>query len=393
MSPDFLIVGAGMAGAATAAHLSALGSTLVLEQGAAPAQEGAAQNAGLIRRLDPEPCDRALAQRTFLFLTTIAPEWGLNSLSTQTGAVLGLVRDPLRLHNARAHLNEHGITIQSIDPASIPVLTGSPVQHAWHLPDERICNGPAMAKAMLAKSIELGATLRCDERIIALTTDRNRVTGVQTTRGHYAAGCVILAGGAWTRRVAQTAGIDRPLFALERTAGLITGQLKPAPGDPWVWLDDVGIYAKPEGDHWLVSPCNERVSDVPAGPGSTGEPSPSDWSLTERKIQTFFPSIAPVSRIRSWTGLRTFAPDRRPLIGEDNDLANLWWASGLGGSGVSSCWGVGEAIAAWISQRPTPWLDPATVDPCRTQLRRWPIFPSGDPAKARLIEGVPNTLA
>lgn len=387
MSPDFIIVGAGMAGAALAAQLSAVGQVVVLEQGAKPAGEGASQNAGLIRRLDPEPCDRALAQRTHLFLTEVAPELGLTNLSESPGAVLGLVRDPLWLHNARAHLDAHGIAIHSIDPADFPVFAGSPVQHAWHLPDERVCSGPALAASLLGLARARGADIRCNAIAHRIRVHAGRVTGLDTSMGPINGPRVVLAGGAWTQALAETAGVHRTLHPLRRTAGLVAGAHPPSPNDPWVWLDDVGVYAKPEGKHWMVSPCNESPEPAPTGPGSTGTPTDSEWSLTQQKLDRFLPSIGSASPVRTWTGLRTFAPDRRPLVGEDNALEGLWWAAGLGGSGVSSCWGVAEAITAWIQGQRVPWLDPETVAPGRPQLKQWPIYPTGDPGRARLIAG------
>ncbi len=387
MSPDFLIVGAGMSGSAIAAQLSSVGSVVVLEQGDRPASEAAAQNAGLIRRLDAEPCDRALAQRTFRFLRDEAPAWDMGELSRETGAVVGMVRDPLWLHNARAHLDSHGIAIQAITPSDIPALDGSPIQHAWHLPDERTCDAPSLARAMLKRATDRGAEVRCNEAAVALVVSNGRVTGVRTSTAELSAGRVILAGGAWAGRLAETGGIHRPLFPLRRTAGLIKADLSPSPSHPWVWLDDVGVYAKPDGPHWTISPCNERLVNPPIGPGSTEQPSEEEWAMTRTRVGQYFPALGSVARVRAWTGLRTFAPDRRPLIGEDAELPGLWWASGLGGSGVSSCWGVGEAITAWIQGHSTGWLEPSSVAPHRDQLRRWPIYPTGDPGRARLISG------
>ena len=73
------------------------------------------------------------------------------------------------------------------------------------------------------------------------------------------------------------------------------------------------------------------------------------------------------------------------MLGPDEDLPGLVWAARLGGHGVSSCIGVGEAITAWLCDEDTPWLERASVSPARSQLRRWPIFPTGDPGRARLI--------
>jgi hypothetical protein len=43
-------------------------------------------------------------------------------------------------------------------------------------------------------------------------------------------------------------------------------------------------------------------------------------------------------------------------------------AAGLGGSGVSACWGVAIAITTWVQGETTPWLD--STQSHRTQLRR-----------------------
>ena len=55
MQTDVVIVGGGMAGCAVAAHLSPRCRVTVMESSSAVASEGAAQSAGMIRRLDMEP--------------------------------------------------------------------------------------------------------------------------------------------------------------------------------------------------------------------------------------------------------------------------------------------------------------------------------------------------
>ena len=60
--------------------------------------------------------------------------------------------------------------------------------------------------------------------------------------------------------------------------------------------------------------------------------------------------------------------------------------------GLSSSIGVGEALQAWMNGEDTPWLDASGLRPARPQLRRWPILPTGDPQRARLIDGRPLSL-
>lgn len=383
MVPDVLIVGAGLAGSSAAAHLCDIGSVIILEQGEKAGNEGASQNAGLVRRMDAEPCDRALAQRTHRFLSTTAIEWGHNNLSTAPGAVLGLVRDPLWLNNARAHLISEGVNIHPIDPSTIPLLTTSPVAHAWHLPDERITNGPHLVSVLLNRAQARGAQLRLNTAVLRLIVENGRCIGVETNEGPVYAGQVVLAAGAWSGQLAKKAGLFRPLTPLRRMAAII--DTPSPPQHPWCWLDDVGLYAKPHDGGWMVSPCDEHPTQPLAKGSSTGTPTPTQQQILQNKVQHHLPALANHPIRHSWTGLRTFAPDRRPLLGPDGECENLWWAAGLGGSGLSSSIGVGEALLAWMQGKATPWLDAAGVQPNRTQLQRWPILPDGDPQHARLI--------
>ena len=156
-------------------------------------------------------------------------------------------------------------------------------------------------------------------------------------------------------------------------------------GQPWFWLDDVGLYAKPHNGGWLVSPCDESPDEPSPTDDSTQSPSADRAALLHQKLSRYLPALADCPVQYAWTGLRTFTPDRRPLLGADGECENLWWAAGLGGSGLSNSIGIGEALAAWMQNQATPWLDATGLRPNRAHLRRWPILPDGDPQRAKLI--------
>lgn len=63
-------------------------------------------------------------------------------------------------------------------------------------------------------------------------------------------------------------------------------------------------------------------------------------------------------------GLFTMTPDGRFVTGPVPGLTGLWIASGCNGSGFSSSLAIGEALAAWICDRPER-LDISALSPAR----------------------------
>jgi D-arginine dehydrogenase len=301
-----------------------------------------------------------------------------------TGAVLASYRDPLHLHDAVAHLVAAGVTVQSVDNpgARFPALHDSPIRHGWFLPDEMVVDAKALTRFFLAAAAHQGAQIRLGVRVLSISCDRTKIHGLTTDAGVISAEHIVLAGGAWCSALAKTVGIDRPLTPLRRH--LVKIHSKPPVG-PWVWIDDVGVYVRPQGDHWLACACDESISAPPAGSGSILELTKAARALITAKIRAFFPALGAAQITSGWSGLRTFAPDRKPIMGSDPDLGGLWWAAGLGGSGVSGSVGVGLALATWIRGQKVSWLDPTSVSPGRPMLRRWPIYPNGDLNSARLV--------
>jgi len=75
--------------------------------------------------------------------------------------------------------------------------------------------------------------------------------------------------------------------------------------------------------------------------------------------------------IRSWAGLRTFAPDRAPVIGFDPAAPGFFWLAGQGGYGVQSSAAAARVAAALALGEPLPadvsalGLTAAQISPAR----------------------------
>ena len=57
---------------------------------------------------------------------------------------------------------------------------------------------------------------------------------------------------------------------------------------------------------------------------------------------------------RRWAGLRTFAPDNRPIMGEDPSMTGFWWLAGQGGYGIMMSESLGRSLASLMNEGELP---------------------------------------
>jgi D-arginine dehydrogenase len=130
---------------------------------------------------------------------------------------------------------------------------------------------------------------------------------------------------------------------MRRTACTVT--VPPVPPDgPMVATVGPGFYAKPEsGAHMLVSPADETPSD------------PCDARPEEIDVARALDAMDGATTLgarhvtRAWAGLRTFAPDRDPVIGWDDAVPGFCWMVGQGGTGIQTAPAAGELLAGVVT--------------------------------------------
>ena len=94
---------------------------------------------------------------------------------------------------------------------------------------------------------------------------------------------------------------------------------------------DGSFYFKPEagGGYWL-SPHDE----IPAEPGDVAPDELSVAIAIDRFEKVMDVAVRRVTR--KWAGLRSFAPDRLPVIGFDAGKDDFFWFAGQGGFGIQT---------------------------------------------------------
>jgi len=369
-STRFLIIGAGFAGAATAHALVRLGAGpgLILERESTYGVHASGRNAGLLKLSEDDSLVRTLAVRTARHL--IAIEAVVPDLVRRSGGLSLCPADMVPAQDAlRDHLRRDGIDVDQWPAARacdrfpfLRRLSNDVFDSALWCAEEGVVDVHALLTYYLRTAREGGFILRAACGADSVVLEAGRVAGVETAAGVIRADVVIDATGAWAGRLGRVnrrlplQPLRRHLFVSDRVDG-VTRDL------PFVWVEGASFYLRGEGDGLLLSPCDESVSE-PGLPSTD----PAAAELLAGKLARHAPGLGDLAIRKSWACLRTFAPDRRPLIGADPDLPGLFHVSGLGGFGMMTSAAVGELAATLLVGRTPDWIDAAPVDPARPAL-------------------------
>lgn len=360
----FLIVGAGFAGASTAWALARLGEGpgLILEREPTYGVHASGRNAGLLKLSEDDAVVRALAVRTAGQLKTI--EASEPDLVRRTG---GVTLSPAslggQLDDLHGHLTRHAVPTARLSAAQarrqVPFLDRVVFDEALWCADEGVVDVHALLTHYLRAARAGGFALRTDAGVSELVVEGGRVVGVQTPTEAIRAEVVIDATGAWAGRLGR-AGRSLPLQPVRRHL-FVSGPVRDVTRAlPFVWVEGADFYFRSEGDGLLLSPCDQTPSE-PCLPSTD----PAAAELLADKLAAHAPGLGNLAIRKSWACLRTFAPDRRPLIGPDPDLPGLFHVSGLGGFGMMTSAAVGELAALGLMGRAIDWIDTALVSPAR----------------------------
>jgi D-arginine dehydrogenase len=306
---DILIIGAGFAGAATAFHLRRQSSrrVVILEKEATPGVHSSGRNAAFIREyagddvLQPLMTDGAEAVRD----GHLAEYRPCGSMLVGLGDEDVSCRFPLARGRGR-WCPEDG----TIDAAGLlaAYLRGQDVHFSTEV---------------LGRKPHAGCIL------------------VHTNRGPYLCEILVNAAGPWAGRLGHL-----PLTPLKRHLYVTRPMPNIDPSWPFIWDVGHGLYFRPESGGLLLGPCDE----TPSEPGDYSE-DPAVLEDLHHKLTTLQPALADVSIQNSWSGQRTFALDRRFVIGFDQREPGLFHVAGLGGHGVTSSFAVGKLAADLILGR------------------------------------------
>ncbi len=348
---DVLIVGAGIAGASLAAALAPWRRVMVIETEDVPGYHATGRSAAFWHETYGGPRVQPLSIASFDTLANPAPEFSERGfLSPRAALTIGHRSEAAAVDAFTAEFAASGVAIERMHGAEV----------AGRIPGVRPDWCEAAYEAACS-DIDVGglhaAYLRAARRGGAIVATRaplqsaRRVAGgwiVQVAGHELRAALIVNAAGAWADEVAVRCGVApvgiqpyRRTIAQLRLAVPVPAEL------PLVIHVGGEFYFKgeAEGRVWL-SPHDE----TPVDPHDVA-PEEIDVAIAIDRLQSVVDW--PVDAVeRKWAGLRSFAPDRIPVLGADPQQPGLVWCAGQGGFGIQTAPAVAAMLAAELGAPP-----------------------------------------
>ncbi|GAB3296930.1 sarcosine oxidase subunit beta family protein [Parasphingorhabdus pacifica] len=369
---DVVIVGSGGHGLATAYYLArshGIRDIAVLERGWL-AGGNMARNTTIIRSNYLLDESAALYNHALNLWEQWPAELEYDFLLSQRG-VLNLVHTEQEVRDSRRRVfaNQlNGVDAEWVGPEEVaeicPILNTSedlryPVLGATLQRRAGIAKHDHVAWALARKCDEMGVDLIENCEVTGFTTDGDRVTGVETTRGTISAGRVGLAAAGRTSVLTDTLGIRLPLQSHPLQA-MVSELLEPV--HPCVVMSNhVHVYCSQahKGELVLGAGVDSYNSYTQRGSVHT----------IERQLAAaveLFPIFARAHVIRTWAGVVDVTPDASPIIGP-TPFENLFVNCGWGTGGFKATPAVGSLFAHTIATgEPHPINEPYGIERFRT---------------------------
>ena len=389
---DVAVIGAGIAGTATAWFLARAGVSVLLCEKGRVAGEQSSRNWGWVRQQGRDEAELPIMMEANRIWRELAKDTGEPGLAFTPAGCVHVAEDRQKLERfdrwcetARRHQLDTRMLTRDELADLLPGVAGDWIGGMATPSDGR--SEPRLAVPALARAAHrLGVAVVEFCAVRTLDLEGGRLVGIVTELGRVRCGSVVLAGGAWSGPFAANAGFRLPQLLVRATV------MRTRPAPPVVYpnvslsglalrrRDDSGYtVATGLADHFVGPPSfrhalrfrsllkqsAREIRLLPAAPRGY----PGAWGAARRWTgdeETPFecvrtlnpaPSSAAVRRIRArlprqvpalgdvgfagaWAGMIDVTPDAVPVLGGVDAIPGLWIATGFSGHGF----GIGPAV-------------------------------------------------
>src|SRR6185312_911080 len=240
---DFIVIGAGMAGATAGYFLADTGRGIVLERESAPGYHSTGRSAALYAETYGNAAVRALTVASGRFFR--APPAGFADvplLNRRGLMVIAQASDAARFARDVAAAKQFAPNLRVLGEGGAitlcPVVRDEWTAHAFLDPEAMDMDVHAIHQGFLRGFKAKGGRVVADAAVQALAA-RDGGWHVETRAGRFIAPVVVNAAGAWADDVARLAGLPPVGLVAKRRTALIV-DTEPAPNAAWPMVVDIG---------------------------------------------------------------------------------------------------------------------------------------------------------
>lgn len=353
---DIAIIGGGMAGASLAAALAGKASVLLLEAEPQPGYHATGRSAAFWTESYGGPGVQPLTTASGPFLR----EHGL--LAPRGALTLAREEQQPEIERFIRRFGDLGVRVERLDRSAmesrIPGLLRGWSCAAYE-PDCCDIDVAALHALYLAQAIRSGAALWCNAALSRAVREDDWHLHLSNGR-EVRCSMLVNAAGAWADAVAGMAGVA-PIGIAPMRRTMAQLRTAPAPPADLPLVLDIGesFYFKPEAGRLWLSPHDETPS-----PPCDAAPEEADVALAIARLEQV--TDWRIERVEhKWAGLRSFAPDRLPVIGFDPANPHFFWFAGQGGFGIQTAPAAAEMAARLLLVEAGGAVDPGRYAPAR----------------------------
>lgn len=370
---DYVVIGAGIAGASVAAELAANGSVLLLERENQPGYHTTGRSVALFSQVYGPDQIRALSRASSGFYQNPPPGFTEHEL---------VHRRPVALMGRSDQADTVRAEFEQVrGRGDVSLITGNQLREMMPLlregyaacalleNDAADIEVHALHQGYLRQLRERGGQLQTTSEVLGLSNANGRWS-IETNQGRLYASTVINAAGAWADEIAGLAGTSRVGLVPKRRTALIVDAPEGHADNQWPMVVDIDeqFYLKPDAGKLLLSPADETPS-----PPCDAQPEEIDIAICIDRVQQAFD--LDVRHIGNrWAGLRSFVADGVPVVGYAEDVPGFFWLAGQGGYGIQTAPAMARVAAALIKDDQIPddiaeeGVDIARLSPLRRTL-------------------------
>ncbi len=347
---DYIVIGGGIAGASIGYELSQSEKVLLLEREDAFGYHTTGRSAATYIELLQDQSIVALSRASKPFLSCPPDGFSESPLLTDCGCIISANYSELpQLESLFKQASQLGIETQWLNSKQITekipmIRADKEAVYAGLLePQAKRVDVDGLLQGYLKGLRARGGRTLHNVQIKQISRAKQRWQ-VQTMEQTFECSVLVNAAGAWGDFLAAKAGVSAiGLEPKKRTMVTFDG-----PADTeistWPMMGNISssFYFLPESGQLMGSPADQSPS-----PPCDARPDELDIATAIYNIEQH--THLKISKVNhSWAGLRTFSPDRLPVIGFEPLTKDFFWFVGQGGFGIQTAPALAQLGAALL---------------------------------------------